>query len=71
MALDTPLDNAMCKSFFPTLDCELLDRRRFATVAEARRELFAFIEGFYNTRRLHSSLGHESPANFERLNHAA
>ena len=64
-------DNAMCESFFATLECELLDRRRFATVAEARRELFAFIEGFYNTRRLHSSLGYLSPANFERLNHAA
>ena len=44
-------DNAMCESFFATLECELLDRRRFATVTEARREVFGFIEGFYNTRR--------------------
>ena len=64
-------DNAMCESFFATLECELIDRRRFSTVAEARREVFSFIEGFYNTRRLHSSLGYESPANFEKLNHAA
>ena len=64
-------DNAMCESFFATLECELLDRRRFRTVAEARREVFSFIEGFYNTRRLHSALGYRSPANFEKLNHAA
>ena len=38
-------DNAMCESFFATLECELLDRRRFRTVAEARREVFSFIEG--------------------------
>ena len=64
-------DNAMCESFFATLECELLDRRSFRTVAEARREVFGFIEGFYNTRRLHSALGYTSPANFENLNHAA
>ena len=64
-------DNAMCESFFATLECELLDRRRLPTVAAARREVFSFIEGFYNTRRLHSALGYKSPANFEKLNHAA
>ena len=64
-------DNAMCESFFATLECELLNRSRFPTPADARREVFGFIEGFYNTRRIHSALGYESPANFERLNHAA
>ena len=64
-------DNAMCESFFATLECELLGRRRFPAVAGARREVFSFIEGFYNTRRLHSALGYKSPANFEKLNHAA
>ena len=64
-------DNAMCESFFATLECELLDRRTFSTAAEASREVFGFIEGFYNTRRLHSSLGYRSPANFERLGRAA
>ena len=63
-------DNAMCESFFATLECELIWRRSFRTAAEARREVFGFIEGFYNTRRLHSALGYESPANYER-NHAA
>jgi len=64
-------DNALCESFFATLECELLDRQSFRTVAEARRKVFTFIEGFYNTRRLHSALGYKSPANFEKLNHAA
>ncbi len=63
-------DNAMCESFFATLECELIWRRSFRTAAEARREVFGFIEGFYNTRRLHSALGYESPADYER-NHAA
>ena len=45
-------DNAMCESFFATLECELLDRVRFRTAADARREIFSFIEGFYNTSRL-------------------
>lgn len=58
-------DNAMAESFFATLECELLDRRRFKTHAEARIAIFEFIEGFYNPRRRHSSLGYLSPAAFE------
>ncbi|MFZ0404062.1 MAG: IS3 family transposase, partial [Pseudolabrys sp.] len=54
-------DNAMCESFFATLECELLDRRRFASQAEARMACFSFIEGWYNPVRLHSSLGYRSP----------
>jgi putative transposase len=59
-------DNAMAESFFATLECELLDRQRFKTHAEARTAIFAFIEGFYNPRRRHSALGYLSPAEFER-----
>ena len=59
-------DNAMAESFFATLECELLDRRRFKTQAEARMAVFEFIEGFYNLRRRHSSLGYLSPVDFER-----
>src|SRR4051812_32775161 len=59
-------DNAMAESFFATLECELLDRRRFKTQAEARMTVFEFIEGFYNPRRRHSSLGYLSPSMFER-----
>ena len=59
-------DNAMCESFFATLECELLERRRFKTQAEARIVIFDFIEGFYNPRRRHSSLGYLSPVDYER-----
>jgi len=59
-------DNAMAESFFATLECELLDRYRFKTQAEARIAVFEFIEGFYNPRRRHSSLRYLSPIKFER-----
>ena len=49
-------DNAMCESFFATLECELLDRRRFKTQAEARIAVFEFIEGFYNSASQHPSV---------------
>jgi putative transposase len=66
-------DNAMAESFFATLECELIDRRRFKTQAEARIAVFEFIEGFYNPRRRHSAIGYLSPINYERslLNPAA
>ncbi len=59
-------DNALCESFFATLECELIDRRRFPTQSEARSAIFDFIEGWYNPRRRHSSIGYLSPINFER-----
>jgi putative transposase len=62
-------DNAMCESFFATLECELLDRCRFKTQAEARSAVFVFIEGFYNPRRRHSSIGYLSPIDYERRHH--
>jgi len=58
-------DNAMCESFFATLECELLDRSTFPNHTDARRALIDFIEGFYNTRRRHSALGYHSPVQFE------
>jgi len=58
-------DNAMCESFFATLECELLDRRRFKTLAEARMAVFTFIEGFYNPCRRHSAIGYLSPVDYE------
>ena len=60
-------DNAMCESFFASLECELLDRQRFQTQAEAKMAVFDYIEGFYNPRRRHSSIGQMSPVNFEHL----
>jgi putative transposase len=59
-------DNAMCESFFATLECELLDRHRFRSHAQARMAVFHFIEGFYNPSRRHSAIGYLSPNEFER-----
>ena len=64
-------DNAMCESFFATLECELLARRRFKTHAEAEMAIFDFIEGFYNTHRIHSALDYRSPIAYERQQLAA
>lgn len=64
-------DNALCESFFATLECELLDRVTFRTRAEARRGVFEFIEGWYNTHRRHSSLDYLSPMEYERRHYAA
>ena len=58
-------DNALCESFFATLECELLDRCSFRSHAEARMAIFDFVEGFYNRRRRHSALGYQSPTAFE------
>lgn len=59
-------DNALCEAFFATLECELIDRRRFRSHAEARMAIFTFIEGWYNPRRRHSALGYHSPVDYER-----
>jgi len=65
-SVDDCCDNAMCDSLFATLECELLDRRKFQTKTEARMACFEFIEGWYNPSRRHSALGYQSPANYER-----
>jgi len=62
-------DNAMCESFFATLECELLDREQFQTRAEARLAVFEFIEGWYNPRRRHSALDYHSPITYENVHH--
>lgn len=62
-------DNAMCESFFATLECELLNRTTFRNHDEARLAIFDFIEGFYNPRRRHSALGYHSPMAYERSHH--
>jgi putative transposase len=59
-------DNAMAESFFATLECELIARRKWQSKAEARTALFTWIEGWYNPRRRHSALSYQSPTNFER-----
>ena len=59
-------DNALCESFFATLECELIDRCCFHTHAVARMEIFDYIEAWYNPHRRHSAINYESPMNFER-----
>jgi len=59
-------DNAMCESFFATLEMELIDRTSFPTKSAARIAVFDFIEGFYNPQRRHSSIEDLSPIEFER-----
>jgi putative transposase len=58
-------DNAYAESFFHSLKVELVHRREFKTRAEATRAIFEYIEVWYNRRRLHSSLGYLSPADYE------
>lgn len=60
------LDNAVVESFFHTLKVELVQGRNYATRKEARSEIFEYIEGFYNTKRRHSTLGYLSPVQFEQ-----
>ncbi|WP_327264092.1 IS3 family transposase [Streptomyces sp. NBC_01232] len=58
-------DNALAEAFFATLKNELVSRHNWHTRAAARTAIFEYIEGWYNTRRLHSSLGYQSPAQYE------
>jgi putative transposase len=60
-----PWDNAMMESFFGSLKTEWIDEG-YATEAEARMELFKYIEMFYNSTRRHSALGYLSPSEYER-----
>ena len=58
-------DNAVAESFFATLKVELVHETVFVTRAQARREVFEYIEVFYNRVRRHSSLGYVSPVDYE------
>ena len=58
-------DNAAMESFWSSLKNELVHRRRFATRADARTAIFDYIESFYNRSRRHSSLGYQSPLDYE------
>jgi transposase InsO family protein len=61
-------DNAVAESFFSTIKTELLHRQPWPTHTAARQAIFGYIEGWYNTRRRHSTLGYLSPAAFEATN---
>jgi putative transposase len=62
------LDNAACESVMATFKTELVNRRSFQTRDQPREHVFRWIEGWYNTRRRHSSLAYQSPADYETLN---
>ena len=64
-------DNAVAESFFATIKRELIDTRSWPTRTGLRRGVFEYIEGWYNTRRLHSTLGYLSPAQYEAAHHNA
>ena len=59
-------DNAVAESFFASLETELLDRTTFRTRIQARIGVFDYIEGFYNPTRRHSTIGYQSPADYDR-----
>ena len=62
-------DNAVAESFFATIKRELIDTRPWPTREGLRQAIFDYIEGWFNTRRLHSSLGYRSPAQYEATIH--
>ena len=64
-------DNAVAESFFATIKRELIYTRPWPTRAGLRHAVFEYIEGWYNTRRLHSTLGYMSPAKYEALHRNA
>ena len=64
-------DNAVVESFFATLKTELVRDAHWLTRTQARAELAAYLDGWYNYERRHSSLGYLSPVDYERQHHAA
>jgi transposase InsO family protein len=64
-------DNAVMESFFHTLKVELVYYTTFITRSQARRSIFEYIEVFYNRTRLHSSIGYNSPEEYEKARKAA
>lgn len=65
------VDNALIESFWSTMQRELLDRTTWDSKTQLASAMFEWIEGFYNPRRRHTSLGDLSPADYETLHAAA
>jgi putative transposase len=66
-----PYDNAWTESFIATLKREMLQGGCFEDANDARIEIFEYIDGYYNTHRKHSSLGYQTPSQFEAKIHSA
>lgn len=56
------------ESFYRTIKRELIQDAKFETPEQAQQEIFKYIELYYNTKRIHSTLGYLSPAQFELMN---
>ncbi len=67
----TAYDNALCESFFATLQRELLDTRSWTSREQLGQAIFEYIEAWYNPHRRHSRLGYESPVSYEQTGRAA
>jgi len=61
------LDNVVMESFYRTLKVELIYLKKYETRIEAKRDIFEYIEIFYNRERLHSFLGYNSPEEYEKM----
>lgn len=64
-----PYDNAFMESFYKTIKRELIQDAHYETPEQAQKEIFKYIELYYNTKRMHSALGYRSPTQFEEKNH--
>ena len=63
-----PYDNSCMESFFATLKKECIYRKQYATMEEVKRDIFSYVEMFYNRKRMHSVLGYLSPVAYRRKN---
>ena len=61
-----PYDNALMEAFYKTLKRELINDAQFNDIDQAQMEIFKYIETYYNTKRIHSALGYQSPRDFEK-----
>ena len=64
-----PYDNALMESFYKTIKRELINDSDFKDIDQAQMEIFKYIETYYNTKRIHSSLNYKSPRDFEKCSH--
>lgn len=60
-------DNAPMESFFHSLKVERVHQKKWATREDAKRDLFQYIEAYYNRVRIHSPLGYKTPEQAEQL----
>ena len=63
-----PYDNALMESFYRTLKRKLIQGSKFETLEQAQKEIFKYIELYYNVKRMHSSLNFLSPLQYEKQN---